>query len=100
MLDASDTPLSFHNMPLVPLWKKNTWMTLFVYINSNHSFSDYKAKPDWQFQLQNNDRRILTKTMLEITVNVYLFFDMKLLIYSFITYIYSIITLLSMLTSF
>lgn len=69
LLDVPNIPHSFHNMALVPLWKKNTWMTLLIYINSDNLFSDYKAEPNWKFQLQNNDSPILTNAVVDITVS-------------------------------
>ncbi|KAI9245738.1 cleft lip and palate transmembrane protein 1-domain-containing protein [Helicostylum pulchrum] len=65
--NVPNIPHSFHNMALVPLWKKNTWMTLSIYINSDNLFSDYKAEPNWKFQLQNNDSPILTNAVVDIT---------------------------------
>lgn len=60
-------------MPLVPLWKKNIWMTLSIYINSDHVFSDYGSQPNWKIQLQNNDIQAVKKAMMNITVSHFYF---------------------------
>lgn len=46
---------------LIPLWKRNIWMNMYVFITDNSSFDDYKATPDWACHLQNIDEQEFIK---------------------------------------
>lgn len=55
-------PLS-ENEPqsLIPLWKHNIKMNLYLFINTDLQFSDYSATPDWRTDVRNQhsqDRQI------------------------------------------
>lgn len=41
----------------IPLWKKNIWMDLYIFINPHDKFNDYSAIPNWKISLQNNNVR-------------------------------------------
>jgi hypothetical protein len=48
---------------LVPLWKKNIRMNLYIFINSELQFNDYSASPNWKIDIQNAQGLQLKKYM-------------------------------------
>lgn len=38
---------------LIPLWKNNIKMNLYLFINTDLQFSDYNATPDWKIDIRN-----------------------------------------------
>ncbi|KAG2190938.1 hypothetical protein INT46_002453 [Mucor plumbeus] len=38
---------------LIPLWKNNIKMNLYLFINTDLQFSDYNATPDWKIDIKN-----------------------------------------------
>lgn len=41
---------------LIPLWKNNIRMNLYVFINSEARFNDYQATPSWKVTIINQQQ--------------------------------------------
>jgi hypothetical protein len=60
---------------LVPLWKKNIWMDLYIFINPQIDFNDYNAMPQWKISIQNNHHHhIQLNKYMDLFIAVRIFF--------------------------
>lgn len=63
--EQSSLSTTLHNTvvpkSLIPLWKRNIWMDLYVFVTDKSSFDDYKATPDWACHLQNTEEQEFIK---------------------------------------
>lgn len=55
---------------MIPLWKRNTWMNLYIFINNEYTFNNYKAVPNMIHHLQNNDQQEESIKHITIQANV------------------------------